>query len=829
MANDHDDHRVPISNSVPITSIIPFRQLDFFYPEHYSHLPDFYRSMISSLFANGRRSSRSIILQGNSSKLLPRGWLGTQQLQAKCYTLNTPSPPDETLPKDPVADRIARTLYRQMLRWTQTIPADLPLSSLLPPVTLQPPEEINAYRLEVLAAGADDMGDTAIVRARQFLPQRIQIKPHQLTCLIMNSRDLANLIRVLFRMNSGNEVKDRDHLKDRQKAAFTALKSLNELTARLDSVQNERRRHEDRSNVDFTIGQVVQHKEERWRGVIADWDRSIESYGNDDSDVMVERHQNKKTSLTTKDYGASLEKDESVTADGEKKQSETIYYNIILDMGDAHSMGSQSGWIRTSQTDLEALSDSHLTRIRSPHIHEKFVRFDSETKLFVPSEMQAYNYPSDQPSAKILPDLDPTTMQLCDDIIQGAQTLASRMVRCILDETSCARDRNLQLLANTQDRLQAVADGDVISPQELLASDVSPVSTASHHLRELFNIQLELTEVNARRRMAKESSKKVQFKLGDVVNHTFFGFRGVVVGFDPKPVYDVRQWDGLQHIENPMDQPFYHVVPDEFDCIKAFGGSRGLRYVCQANLEPCDEEQRQSLTVDLDPEWKWDSETESYTPPPSLAYQFNSEKDPDNAAITERCLQRIQNEYNTWHLQARTDFDVDEKIYRDLSLTNVYALLKSTANSNQKDAYSVQETIKEMRKAHPNIELKLKLDAATTLLANGQGETALASYEAIVKEDSTFAEAWNRLATAQFMFGKYDESYESTKKVLELDPLNFQALNGLGLIHFERGDYKEAAEAFRMSSTLDPWSLVSTKLSLTLDLLNRIIYREELP
>ena len=69
---------------------------------------------------------------------------------------------------------------------------------------------------------------------------------------------------------------------------------------------------------------------------------------------------------------------------------------------------------------------------------------------------------------------------------------------------------------------------------------------------------------------------------------------------------------------------------------------------------------------------------------------------------------------------------------------------------------------------------------------------------------------------------------ESTKKVLELDPNHLQAIIGLGLIHFENEDYQEAVKQFRQALAIDPWSPIGAKLSMALDLLDKIIFREEI-
>ena len=99
--------------------------------------------------------------------------------------------------------------------------------------------------------------------------------------------------------------------------------------------------------------------------------------------------------------------------------------------------------------------------------------------------------------------------------------------------------------------------------------------------------------------------------------------------------------------------------------------------------------------------------------------------------------------------------------------------------------------------------------------------------EEILDQDDTYIEAWNKLATCHFMSERHDEALETTRKALDLDPYHFQAMNGLGLIHFERKEYKEAVDCFRKSIAVDPWSPVASKLSLTLDILDRLVSRDE--
>jgi tetratricopeptide (TPR) repeat protein len=150
-------------------------------------------------------------------------------------------------------------------------------------------------------------------------------------------------------------------------------------------------------------------------------------------------------------------------------------------------------------------------------------------------------------------------------------------------------------------------------------------------------------------------------------------------------------------------------------------------------------------------------------------------------------------------------------------MKNLHGLLQVVETLN--DAMAVQETIKEMRNAHRRRDLRWQLDKAVGDMMGGKSKQALATFRTLVEEDPEYAEAWNKMATCEFLSGDYDKSLDATVKALEIDPLHFQALNGLGLIYFQKEDYPRAIESFRKSISIDPWSAVPSKLSVCIDLL----------
>jgi hemimethylated DNA binding protein len=95
-----------------------------------------------------------------------------------------------------------------------------------------------------------------------------------------------------------------------------------------------------------------------------------------------------------------------------------------------------------------------------------------------------------------------------------------------------------------------------------------------------------LERAQERRRNNLEDRKGVQYRVGDVVRHQLFSYRGVILGWDRRPTIDVSSWDGVVQTTRGPDQPFYHVAPDSHDVAHFLGGGvrRKLMYVAEDNL-----------------------------------------------------------------------------------------------------------------------------------------------------------------------------------------------------------------------------------------------------
>ena len=158
-------------------------------------------------------------------------------------------------------------------------------------------------------------------------------------------------------------------------------------------------------------------------------------------------------------------------------------------------------------------------------------------------------------------------------------------------------------------------------------------------------------------------------------------------------------------------------------------------------------------------------------------------------------------------------------ILQQLSTENMYQAMKHAEDSDTASVLS--DAFKEIWKGHEDKDIRYKFDTGVNYLLTGKTSKALAIFGQVVDEDPTYAEAWNKAATCEFMIGNLDASMAAAQRTLEIVPDHFQALNGLGLVYNEKRELVHAKDNFRKSMELDPWSPVAPRLSVCLDTLKR--------
>jgi tetratricopeptide (TPR) repeat protein len=83
-------------------------------------------------------------------------------------------------------------------------------------------------------------------------------------------------------------------------------------------------------------------------------------------------------------------------------------------------------------------------------------------------------------------------------------------------------------------------------------------------------------------------------------------------------------------------------------------------------------------------------------------------------------------------------------------------------------------------------------------------EAAEDCFARIIARDPTFAEGWNKRATARYLAERYDASIADCRETLARNPNHFGALSGQGLCHIALGQYREAASMFRRALDVHP-------------------------
>ena len=105
----------------------------------------------------------------------------------------------------------------------------------------------------------------------------------------------------------------------------------------------------------------------------------------------------------------------------------------------------------------------------------------------------------------------------------------------------------------------------------------------------------------------------------------------------------------------------------------------------------------------------------------------------------------------------------------------------------------------ETAKRHLRAELLLRpqdpavlMDLSNLLVDTQQPRAAVACLKRLVQIESNNASAWQNLAVAQFIAGRYEDGIESCQECLRLDPPNAQALYNLALAYEHLGRFDEA-------------------------------------
>eukprot|EP00927_Polykrikos_kofoidii_P060764 TRINITY_DN55681_c0_g1_i1.p1 TRINITY_DN55681_c0_g1~~TRINITY_DN55681_c0_g1_i1.p1 ORF type:complete len:469 (-),score=72.91 TRINITY_DN55681_c0_g1_i1:77-1483(-) len=119
-------------------------------------------------------------------------------------------------------------------------------------------------------------------------------------------------------------------------------------------------------------------------------------------------------------------------------------------------------------------------------------------------------------------------------------------------------------------------------------------------------------------------------------------------------------------------------------------------------------------------------------------------------------------------------------------------------------------------------ELDTDMRRGTALLEIDEFEGAVSIFSDIIERVPSFAEGWNKRATALFMLGQYEASIADCREVLRLKPRHFGCLAGMGMCYQAAGKRQEALESFRHALDVHPGLEGPRRFVKTLEMQERI-------
>ena len=142
-------------------------------------------------------------------------------------------------------------------------------------------------------------------------------------------------------------------------------------------------------------------------------------------------------------------------------------------------------------------------------------------------------------------------------------------------------------------------------------------------------------------------------------------------------------------------------------------------------------------------------------------------------------------------------------------INNLNVLFEQLKNNDSSEIFNIEKKIWKIWTTHPSntrkgFRLTEMLAQGDLLIANKKFEEAIDTFSLIISIDSSWAEAWNKRATALYLAGRYEDSAEDIKMVLKLETRHFGALTGLGLVQIELKNYKLALESYKRARQIYP-------------------------
>ena len=145
-------------------------------------------------------------------------------------------------------------------------------------------------------------------------------------------------------------------------------------------------------------------------------------------------------------------------------------------------------------------------------------------------------------------------------------------------------------------------------------------------------------------------------------------------------------------------------------------------------------------------------------------------------------------------------------VERNLELDKLFKQLQT---KEPETALNIEKKILKIWSTHPSegrkgYRLSDMLAKGELMMVKKNLNEAIQIFSLIISVDPNWAEAWNKRATALYLSGKYEDSINDIKKVLQLEPRHFGAISGLGLNQIELKNYRKALKSFKKALKIYP-------------------------
>ena len=139
---------------------------------------------------------------------------------------------------------------------------------------------------------------------------------------------------------------------------------------------------------------------------------------------------------------------------------------------------------------------------------------------------------------------------------------------------------------------------------------------------------------------------------------------------------------------------------------------------------------------------------------------------------------------------------------RDEALGRLFAGLHTA--SSEDAAKATEQKIWELWSRYDSATAEVLLSQAVVAMNASDNAASLEILDRVIAAYPTYAEAWNKRATLQFMLGNNEASLADIEKVLDLEPRHFGALAGRGMIYQRQEKWGAALDAFREALSMNP-------------------------